>query len=257
MGLIPDQRAVQQFGAECLDPAFHARVHAGHPDTGQHRSDSRGAEDFVDQRGVFGVAITNEELDLREVSGVLEVHEQVADGLGDPGMGGVRGRADYPYTATGVVDDGENVLALAGQRDRLDEVHRQDRLRLRAQEVRPVTVVRRGAGSTPAVLRISHTVEAATATPRSASSPWIRRYPHDGFSAASRRTSRRIEATVRGRPGARFTLARAWRPFVKSRCHLSTVSGLTNSRKRRNAARVKGSRKAASNALSSGRSRGR
>ncbi|MCX2950166.1 hypothetical protein [Lentzea sp. NEAU-D7] len=55
----------------------------------------------------------------------------------NPGMGGVRGRADYPCTATGVVDDGENVLALAGQRDRLDEIHCQDRLRLRAQEVAP------------------------------------------------------------------------------------------------------------------------
>ncbi|WP_330275954.1 hypothetical protein OG205_10240 [Lentzea sp. NBC_00516] len=34
-----------------------------------------------------------------------------------------------------VVDGGENVLALTGKCDRLDEVHRQDRLSLRAQEV--------------------------------------------------------------------------------------------------------------------------
>jgi hypothetical protein len=58
------------------------------------------------------------------VSGVLEVHEQVPDGLGDPGTGGVRSGADYPYTPAGVVDDGENVLTLTGQRDRLDEIHR-------------------------------------------------------------------------------------------------------------------------------------
>jgi hypothetical protein len=32
---------------------------------------------------------------------------------------------------------------------------------------------RRGAGSIPAFLRISHTVEAAIFTPRPASSPWI------------------------------------------------------------------------------------
>jgi hypothetical protein len=43
----------------------------------------------------------------------------------------------YPYTPTGVVDGGENVLALPGQRDRFNKVHRQDRLRLRAQEVGP------------------------------------------------------------------------------------------------------------------------
>ena len=48
--------------------------------------------------------------------------------------------------------------------------------------------VRRGAGSMPLVLRIiSHTVDAATLTPRPASSPWILRYPHPGFSRASRR----------------------------------------------------------------------
>jgi hypothetical protein len=43
-----------------------------------------------------------------------------------------------------------------------------------------IDLVRRGAGSTPAVLRISHTVDAAIATPSSVSSPWIRRYPTRG-----------------------------------------------------------------------------
>ena len=49
--------------------------------------------------------------------------------------------------------------------------------------------VRRGAGSIPAFFKISHAVDAATITPRPASSPWILRYPHSGFSRASRRTS--------------------------------------------------------------------
>jgi hypothetical protein len=39
---------------------------------------------------------------------------------------------------------------------------------------------RRDAGSIPAFLRISRTVEAAIFTPRPASSPWILRYPHTG-----------------------------------------------------------------------------
>ena len=37
--------------------------------------------------------------------------------------------------------------------------------------------VRRGAGLMPLALRVSHTVDAATLTPRPASSPWILRYP--------------------------------------------------------------------------------
>jgi hypothetical protein len=102
VGFVPDQHAVQQFGTQNLDPALHDRVHAGHPDTGQHRGDPhRGdphlAEDLDDQRGVLGVAVANEEPDLREVSGVLKVHEQVADGLGHPGMRGVRGDAENAH----------------------------------------------------------------------------------------------------------------------------------------------------------------
>src|SRR5687768_13231301 len=121
----------------------------------------------------------------------------------------------------------------------------------------PQGVARQRAIGWLAILRISHTVEAATATPSSVSSPWMRRYPHEGFSVARRRTRRRIEATVRGRPDARFTLKRAWRRCIKSRCHLSTVSGLTKSRSRRSVALARGTSKAANNALSSGRSRGR
>src|SRR5882757_5602387 len=41
----------------------------------------------------------------------------------------------------------------------------------------------------PAALRISQTVEAPTGCPSRASSPWIRRCPHRGFSLARCRTS--------------------------------------------------------------------
>lgn len=75
------------------------------------------------------------------------------------------------------------------------------------------------------IVSISHTVDAAIATPRSASSPWMRRYPHEGFPVARRKTRRRIEATVRGRPGVWFTLKRAWRRLIRSRCHLSPCPG--------------------------------
>ncbi|WP_156213277.1 hypothetical protein [Lentzea aerocolonigenes] len=65
------------------------------------------AQDVVDQRGIFGVSITDEEPDPCGVSDVLEIHEQVADGLTDPYVGGVCGGAEYPNTSAGVVDGGE------------------------------------------------------------------------------------------------------------------------------------------------------
>lgn len=112
VGLVPDRGAVQQFGARCLHPALHDRVHTGHPDAGQDCGDPGAAEDLVDQCGVFGVAVAGEECDLCEVSGVLEVHEQVADGLRHPGMVGVRGGAEDVDAPACVVDGSQGVLAL-------------------------------------------------------------------------------------------------------------------------------------------------
>ena len=116
---------------------FRDRVHAGHPGTGQHSGDPGAAEDLAGQRGVLGVAVVDEEPDLREVSGVLQVHEQVADGLRDPGMCGVRGGAGNADAPAGVVDGGEDVLALSGEGGGPGEVHRQDRPGLGAREAGP------------------------------------------------------------------------------------------------------------------------
>ena len=90
--------------------------------------------------------------------------------------------------------------------------------------------VRRGAGSMPLALRISQTVDAATLTPRPASSPWILRYPHSGFSRASRRTRALMFRWVAGRPVLpRMDLA-AQRRRTMSRCQRRIVSGVTSSR---------------------------
>jgi hypothetical protein len=53
----------------------------------------------------------------------------------------------------------------------------------------------------PAACRISHTVDGATARPSFVSSPWIRRYPHSGFSFASRTTRRAMLRAARRTAG--------------------------------------------------------
>jgi DDE domain len=55
-------------------------------------------------------------------------------------------------------------------------------------------------GSIPAFLRSSQTVDGATVIPSPASSPWIRRYPQEGFSRASRNVRVLIRRCVGGRP---------------------------------------------------------
>ncbi len=93
-----------------------------------------------------------------------------------------------------------------------------------------LSAVRSGAGSMPASLSISQTVDAATLIPRTSSSPWMRRYPHELFSRARRSTSARTDRTVGGRPARLGRGMRAWCVAIRSRCQRRMVSGRTSSR---------------------------
>lgn len=126
VGLVPDQRAVRELSAQRLDPAFHDRVHAGHPDTGQDRHDPGAADDVVDQCRVLAVTITDEKPDLCEDAGVLEVHQKISDGPRHPRVYRMRGGTENAHTPTGMVNSGENVLACTDQRDSLDEIQALD-----------------------------------------------------------------------------------------------------------------------------------
>ena len=79
-------------------------------------------------------------------------------------------------------------------------------------------------------LRISHTVDAAMLTLRLASSPSILRYPHSGFSRASRRTRAWMFRRVARRPVLACADLAAQRRRTMSRCQRRIVSGVTSSR---------------------------
>ena len=120
--------------------------------------------------------------------------------------------------AGGVFDDGEDVLALTGPGDGFDDVDGQHGVGLAAEELGPAGGGPvRGAGSMPAAWRISQTVDAATLIPWVASSPWIRRYRHDGCSRTSRRIRLRMDRTVGGRPGQFGFEMFACRALIRSR----------------------------------------
>ncbi len=115
-----------------------------------------------------------------------------------------------------------------------------------------VVAERSGAGSMPASLRISHTVEGATFTPSTSNSPCTRRYPYAGFSRTRRSTRVRMERTVGGRPGRLGLDRAACRPLARSRCQRSAVSGRTSNRIRRSVSGLKRCSSAASKARSGG-----
>jgi hypothetical protein len=79
-------------------------------------------------------------------------------------------------------------------------------------------------------LRICHTVDGATMMPSPASSPWIRRYPHDSFSRARRSTTDRTVRRTGGRPERPRRDNRTHRRRTMSRCQRKTVAGVTISR---------------------------
>lgn len=120
--------------------SLQARRHVG------TRGARRRGDRVVDDGGVFRVAVADHELDGGELSGIFEVHDQVLDCLGDPGVGGMRGGAEYTDASVGVVDGGEGVLTLPGEGDGLDEVHREDGLGLGVQEGGPGDVRALGRG---------------------------------------------------------------------------------------------------------------
>jgi len=107
VAFVVDQCPVEEFSAAGAHPPLHDRIHPWDADTAAHDRDSSVGEDRVKQRWVRAVTVTDEDSSGR--AGVVQVHREVAGGLGDPGGGGVRGGAQDPDTTGGVLDDREDV----------------------------------------------------------------------------------------------------------------------------------------------------
>jgi hypothetical protein len=69
--------------------------------------------------------------------GVVEVHEQVAGLLGQPGSRRVRSDTQDVCPAGGVLDDEERVQPVQRDRVEMEQVARDDRLGLRVEELGP------------------------------------------------------------------------------------------------------------------------
>ena len=126
--LVDDQEAVEEFAADRSDEAFGDRVRPWCPHRRLDDLDVDGGEDGVEGRGELGVPVADEEPEA--AVGVVEVHEQVAGLLGQPGPGGVGGDAEDVYAAGGVLDDEERVEPVQGDGVEVEQVAGKDRVRL-------------------------------------------------------------------------------------------------------------------------------
>jgi hypothetical protein len=73
----------------------------------------------------------------KPLTGVVEIHEQVAGQLGQPGAGRVGGDTEDVHAAGGVLDDEERVQPVQGEGVEVEQVAGQDRVGLCPQELRP------------------------------------------------------------------------------------------------------------------------
>ena len=87
--LVDDQGAVEEFAANAADEAFGDRVGPRRLHRRLDDGNIDGGEDGVERGGELGVAIADQEPEV--AAGVVEVHEQVAGLLGEPGAGGMGG----------------------------------------------------------------------------------------------------------------------------------------------------------------------
>jgi hypothetical protein len=169
MGLVPDQGAVQELAPASPDPASGYRVHAGRRDVAEHGPDPGPGEDHVGRGGEVRAAVADHELDLMRLP--AEVGDQVAGLLGGPFPRWMQRDGEDADAPGGVLDHGQNIgLGAAGQAGREQATPRIASAWQRAN-CGQAGSVRRGAGSIPAFVKISHTVGAASFTPRPASAP--------------------------------------------------------------------------------------
>ena len=130
-----DQDVVEAFPAERADEALHDGIRPRCPYRSADDPYVGTGEDRVEGGGELAVPVADQEPE--PVGAVAKVHEQVAGLLGDPSAGGVGGDPGEVHVTTIVLNHDEDVKA--AQEDRVDvgEVDREDRVGLRAKELRP------------------------------------------------------------------------------------------------------------------------
>ncbi|GAB3002981.1 hypothetical protein GCM10027184_69800 [Saccharothrix stipae] len=107
MLLVPDEGVVEEFASAGPDAAFHDRVHPRDADAAEDDLDARVGEDVVESGGILAVPVADQE--PCGAARIVEVHDEVPGGLGDPGCGRVRSGAEDPDPAAGVLDHREHV----------------------------------------------------------------------------------------------------------------------------------------------------
>jgi hypothetical protein len=135
MGLVPYERAVQELAAASPDPALGDGVHSGRMDVAEHGPDACVDEDRVERGREVRAAVADHELDPMCL--LTEIHQEVACLLGGPLRCGMESDSEDADAPVGVLYHGQDIGLGAVEQVDGEEVARQDRVGLGAQELRP------------------------------------------------------------------------------------------------------------------------
>lgn len=225
MGLVHDQHVVRGFPADRADHALAVGVHSRRPGRAEQHGHVLWREDGVEGLGVFGVAVGQHE--TQGLHPCAEVSGEVARLLHRPLAGRVGDNAGQVRAPGAVLEERRHIQALARTVSRWKRSAAMIPSAWAVRNVRRPGPERRGAVPMSAALRICQTVDGEIGCPSRAGSPWIRRWPHLGFSSARRRTSFFGAAGAGGRPVRPRRLEQSHFLALSLRCQASTVPGRT------------------------------
>jgi hypothetical protein len=104
---VDDQHSVEYLAADGADPALGDSVGPRRPHRCAQDSDAFAGEHGVEDAGELAVAVPDQEREACQT--VVEVHQEIARLLSDPGTGGVRGDAEEVDAAGGVLHDEQHI----------------------------------------------------------------------------------------------------------------------------------------------------
>ena len=191
--------------------------------------DPRASQDRIEHSGELGVAVTDEE--PAASSGVIEVHDEGAGLLGQPGAGRMGGDAEDVDLAGGVFDDEERVEPGEGEGVKVEQVAGQDAVSLGPEKFRPGRSGPSWRGVDPGSIEDLPHGGGADLVAQACEFVCTRRYPQVGLSVARRTVSVRSPGGMAGRPARRRLVVQ--RRATSCRCQRKIVAGVTSSPARR------------------------
>ena len=200
MSFAEDQHPVGDLRPGCEHEPFRISIRARSSRRDLHNLDAGAGQGRIERRGELPSPVADQEPEAR--GPVTEIHQEIADLLGSPRPVWVRGHPEDGHVAGTGLEDEQAVQAPEGRRAvHVKEAGGQHGRGLGVQEPPPGRICASlESRRDPQRLEDPAYRGRAARWPSLSNSLWIRWYPYEAFSAASRSMSTAISTLTGGRP---------------------------------------------------------